>query len=144
MYGQDYMTVWPNGVGVYLVRSILLTNDGAKIAFVYEGQGGYKEAVVERNPNGVRIKCAPYMQTSHPGYLWINHLQCIEMGEVYGERVVVVLMSTHYFEAWYQQESLNKQTLQLWIMLLLELHRGGQRPQFGRVRPRRKESTAAA
>lgn len=90
-YGQDYLTVRPDGVGVHLVRSVLLTDDGAKITFIYEGRSdwgpdGYKDAVAGKIPDGLRIKCAPYMQTSHPDYLWVNRLQCVEVGEVYTEK----------------------------------------------------------
>lgn len=87
-YGQDYMTVRPDGVGIHQVRHIMLTDDGAKIGFYYEGRSdwgpdGYKEAVAGRLPEGLRIRCAPHLQTSHADYLWVNRLQCIEVGEVY-------------------------------------------------------------
>jgi Protein of unknown function (DUF3237) len=54
-YGQDYLTVRPDGVGVHLVRSILLTNDGAKVTFIYEGRSDwgpneYKDAVTGKIP----------------------------------------------------------------------------------------------
>jgi hypothetical protein len=87
-YGQDYMTVRPDGVATHEVRHIILTDDGARIMFHYNGRSdwgpdGYKEAAAGRLPEGLRIKCAPHMQTSHPKYLWVNRLQCVEVGEVY-------------------------------------------------------------
>ncbi|KAJ9652278.1 hypothetical protein H2198_008453 [Neophaeococcomyces mojaviensis] len=87
-WGQDFLTVRRDGVGIHQVRSVMLTDDGAKITFCYEGRSdwgadGYKEAVAGRLPEGLRIRCAPYMQTDHPDYLWVNRLQCVEIGEIY-------------------------------------------------------------
>ncbi|KPI40793.1 uncharacterized protein AB675_10900 [Cyphellophora attinorum] len=87
-FGQDYLTVRPDGVGEHIVRHVILTDDGAKITFCYEGRSdwgrdGYAAAARGDLPDGLRIRCAPYMQTSHPDYLWVNRLQCIEVGEVY-------------------------------------------------------------
>jgi hypothetical protein len=87
-YGQDYMTVRQDGVAHHEVRHIILTNDGAKIAFHYDGRSdwgpnGYQEAVSGKIPEGLRIRCAPHILSSHPNYLWVNRLQCIEVGEVY-------------------------------------------------------------
>lgn len=90
-YGQDYVTIRQDGVGEHIVRSVMLTDDGARITFCYEGRSdwggdGYAKAAAGEMPSGLRIRCAPYMQTSHKDYLWVNRLQCVEIGEIYPEK----------------------------------------------------------
>ncbi|OOQ89764.1 hypothetical protein PEBR_07256 [Penicillium brasilianum] len=89
--GQDYVTLRRDGTSVHEVRCVILTNDGAKIKFTYEGRGdfgptGHQDVLDGKMPNNIRIRCAPHLQTDHPDYLWVNRLQCIEVGEVYNDK----------------------------------------------------------
>jgi hypothetical protein len=90
-YGQDYMTVRRDGVAEHKVRSVILTDDGARITFCYEGRSdwgveGHTMATKGEFPEVLRIKSAPYMETDHPDYLWVNRLQCVEIGELYRDK----------------------------------------------------------
>ncbi|KAL6232489.1 hypothetical protein BDW75DRAFT_247121 [Aspergillus navahoensis] len=85
--GNDYVTLRPDGSSIHEVRCVILTDDGARIKFTYLGKGsfgpkGYNEVLNGRMPDKVRIRCGPHMQTDHPDYLWVNELQCVEVGEV--------------------------------------------------------------
>lgn len=85
---EDYVIIQRDGVSIHKVRTIIITEDGARISFIYEGRGewgpdGFKDFVEGKMPEKVRITSAPYLQSSHPDYLWVNRLQCIDVGEVY-------------------------------------------------------------
>ncbi|OOQ91320.1 hypothetical protein PEBR_00249 [Penicillium brasilianum] len=86
--GNDYVTLRPDGTSIHEVRCVILTHDGARIKFTYKGKGdfggpaGYEEVLEGRMPGKVKIRCGPHMETSHPDYLWVNALQCVEVGEV--------------------------------------------------------------
>ncbi|KAJ6194064.1 LOW QUALITY PROTEIN: hypothetical protein J3E72DRAFT_398293 [Bipolaris maydis] len=74
-YGQDYVTIRQDGVGEHIVRPVMLTDDGCSDW----GGDGYAKAAAGEMPSGSRIRYAPYIQTSHKDYLWVNRLQCIEI-----------------------------------------------------------------
>lgn len=88
---QDYVTIGRNGISTHKVRSVLITEDGAQISFIYEGRGdfgenGYADFLSGKPAEPFRIRSSPYLQTAHPDYLWVNRLQCINIGEVYASK----------------------------------------------------------
>ncbi|CAG7941089.1 unnamed protein product [Penicillium olsonii] len=85
--GNDYVKLYPNGTSIHEVRCVILTHDGARIKFTYEGRGdfgptGYNDVLEGKMPDKIRIRCGPHMYTDHPDYQWVNGLQCVEVGEV--------------------------------------------------------------
>jgi len=84
--GGDWFTVRKDGVGYLDVRATFETDDGALILVTYQGisdlgEDGYDKFLRGELPAVVRIKVAPRFVTSHPGYLWLNRLFCVGIGE---------------------------------------------------------------
>ena len=76
-----------DGVAVLDVRATLKTSDDALIYAVYGGvmdfgPDGYDNFLSGILPEKASIRAAPRLQTSHPGYLWINRLQCLNVGDI--------------------------------------------------------------
>src|SRR5512135_3740662 len=85
--GGDWLTVRTDGVGILDVRLTLESDDGALIYMAYTGVGdlgedGYQKFLRGGFPALVKLRVAPRFHTSHPKYLWLNRLQCLNIGEV--------------------------------------------------------------
>lgn len=85
--GGDWLTVRPDGIGVLDVRATLETHDGALIYVEYSGvmelgADGYVRALRGDLPARAPIHAAPRFLTAHPSYLWLNRLQCVNVGAV--------------------------------------------------------------
>jgi hypothetical protein len=83
--GADWLTVRTDGVGILDVRATMETHDGALIYVEYRGvmdlgPDGYQRVVSGNPPAKVSIQTAPRFLTSHPDYLWLNRLQCLNFG----------------------------------------------------------------
>jgi len=83
--GGDWLTVRPDGVGVLDVRATIETHDGALIYVTYNGvlefgADGYQRMLGGNPPLRAPIQAAPRFLTSHPDYLWLNRLQCLNVG----------------------------------------------------------------
>ena len=92
--GADWLTVRSDGVGVLDIRATIETSDGALIYLAYKGmadagEDGYQRFIEGNPPARVSLRGAPTFLTSHPNYLWLNRLQCINIGEVDLESWVV-------------------------------------------------------
>ena len=92
--GGDWLTVRADGVAVLDVRATMESNDGALIYVAYSGvsdlgEDGYQKFLRGELPRTIAIRVAPRFQTAHPGYLWLNRLQCLGIGEANLERSVV-------------------------------------------------------
>ena len=92
--GGDWLTVRTDGVGILDVRGTLESDDGALIYMAYTGVGdlgedGYQKFLRGEFPALVKLRAAPRFHTSHPEYLWLNRLQCLNIGEVDLERLEV-------------------------------------------------------
>ena len=79
------LRVRPGGVGVLDVRATLRTHDGALIYAAYQGvmdlgPDGYRAALTGNLPAKAAIQAAPRFLTAHPDYLWLNRLQCLNVG----------------------------------------------------------------
>lgn len=84
--GGDWLTVRPDGVGILNVRATLETEDGALIYISYQGVGdlgedGYQNFLDGNPPGKFPLHVAPRFLTAHPDYLWVNRLQCVNVGE---------------------------------------------------------------
>src|SRR5438128_256671 len=85
--GGDWLTVRTDGVGILDVRATLESHDGALIYLAYTGVGdfgenGYEKFLRGELPKKVKLRVAPRFHTSHQSYLWLNRLQCLNIGEV--------------------------------------------------------------
>jgi hypothetical protein len=85
--GADWLTIRSDGVGVLDVRTTIETHDGALIylsciAFADAGEEGYTKFIEGNLPARVPFRGAPRFLTSHPDYLWLNRIQCVNVGEV--------------------------------------------------------------
>jgi hypothetical protein len=83
--GADWLTIRPDGVGVLNVRATMETHDGALIYAEYLGSldlgpDGYQRFLNGNLPPRAAIQAAPRFLTSHPDYLWLNRLQCLNVG----------------------------------------------------------------
>jgi hypothetical protein len=83
--GGDWLTVRPDGIGLLNVRATLETHDGALIYTEYKGvlefgADGYQRLLNGNPPARATIQAAPLFLTSHPDYLWLNRLQCLNLG----------------------------------------------------------------
>lgn len=85
--GGDWLTVRSDGVGVLDVRATIRTHDQALIYVQYQGvlelgDDGYARMLAGNPPPRAQIRSAPRFLSAHPGYLWVNRLQCVNIGEV--------------------------------------------------------------
>jgi hypothetical protein len=92
--GGDWLTVRTDGVVILDVRTTLETHDGALIATSYTGVGdlgpdGYQNFLNGKLPPRLALRVTPRCQTAHPGYAWLNRVQCLGIGEVDTERSYV-------------------------------------------------------
>lgn len=84
--GGDWLTVRSDGVGVLDVRATLQCDDGALVYIGYQGvielgPDGYARMLAGDPPPRAPIRAVPRFITSHPDYLWLNRLQCVNIGE---------------------------------------------------------------
>jgi hypothetical protein len=92
--GADWLTIRPDGVGILDVRATVETDDGALIYTNYQGVGdagedGYQRFLEGNPPSRIPLRVVPRHLTSHPDYLWLNRLQCVNIGEADLENWVV-------------------------------------------------------
>jgi hypothetical protein len=85
--GADWLTIRSDGVGVLDIRATIETHDGALIYLSYNGfadagEKGYTKFIEGNLPARVPLRGAPRFLTSHPDYLWLNRIQCVNVGEV--------------------------------------------------------------
>ena len=84
--GADWLTIREDGVAVLDVRATIETHDGALIYVTYGavgelGEDGYQRFLDGNPPTHFPIRGAVRVITSHPDYLWLNRLQCVNIGE---------------------------------------------------------------
>ena len=89
--GGDWLTIRTDGVGILDVRATLESHDGALIYIAYQGvsdlgDDGYQKFLQGKLPRTVPLRAVPRFQTAHPGYLWLNRIQGLSIGEVNTER----------------------------------------------------------
>ncbi|MCP5123506.1 MAG: DUF3237 domain-containing protein [Pseudomonadales bacterium] len=92
--GADWLTIRSDGVGVLDIRATIETDDGALIYLSYQGladagEDGYEKFIEGNPPSPVPLRGAPRFQTAHPDYLWLNRIQCHNVGEADLESWVV-------------------------------------------------------
>ena len=84
--GGDWLTIRPDGIAILDVRATIETHDQALIYLAYQGvaelgEDGYQRFVDGEALPPFPIHTAPRFSTSHPDYLWLNRLQCVNIGE---------------------------------------------------------------
>lgn len=84
--GADWLTLRQDGVGVMNVRATIETDDSALIFVEYSGvidfgEDGYMLFLSGKIAEKVQIRAVPRYTTAHPDYLWLNRLQCVNIGE---------------------------------------------------------------
>jgi len=90
--GGDWLTVRKDGVAIVDVRTTIETHAGALISLTYWGlidlgDDGYEQFLEGRPPaSGTAIRMSAGLSTSHPGYLWLNRLHCLGIGQAFLER----------------------------------------------------------
>ena len=92
--GGDWLTIRTDGVGLLDVRATIETHDHALIYIAYTGVGdlgedGYRKFLQGVLPPKLALRVVPRFQSSHPAYLWLNRLQCVNVGEADLERFEV-------------------------------------------------------
>lgn len=85
--GADFVTMRRDGVGVLDIRGTIETHDGAVIYVIgsgltYTSEDAYERAMKKDLPASVPLRAALHLATVHPGYLWVNRLQFVEIGEM--------------------------------------------------------------
>jgi len=85
--GADWLTIREDGVGILDVRATMETHDGALIYCAYQGvadagEHGYSRFMDGDPPAKLGIRAVPRFLTAHSDYLWLNRLQCVNIGEV--------------------------------------------------------------
>jgi hypothetical protein len=85
--GADWLVIRRDGVGILDVHATLQTHDGAlsyaPIMGVADiGPDGYEKFLQGDLPAKAAIRAVSRFQTSHPSYLWLNRLQCLNVGEI--------------------------------------------------------------
>ena len=85
--GADWLLIRRDGVAILDVRATIETHDGALIYVPYTGisdlgPDGYDRFISGNLPQRGTIRAVPRFQTSHPNYLWLNRLQCLNVGDV--------------------------------------------------------------
>jgi hypothetical protein len=76
-----------DGIAILDVRAAVETADGALIHLPWTGVAdlgpdGYKRFLRGEVPPRLSLRGVPRFRTSHPSYLWLNRLQCLNVGEV--------------------------------------------------------------
>ena len=84
--GADWAIMRTDGVGVLDIRATIETSDGALVYVAYQGvidagEDGYQQFLEGNTPSTLPLRGAPRLMTSHPDYLWLNRLQCVNVGE---------------------------------------------------------------
>jgi hypothetical protein len=84
--GADWLTVRPDGTGVLDVRATIESDDGALVYLAYGGiidlgEDGLARMLAGNPPARAPIRAAPRFLTAHPDYVWLNRLQCVNIGE---------------------------------------------------------------
>ena len=92
--GADWLLIRSDGVGVLDIRATLQTDDGALVYVAYQGladagEDGYQKFITGDLPHRIPIRGAPRFHTAHPDYLWLNRIQCLNVGEADLEKWVV-------------------------------------------------------
>jgi len=92
--GGDWLTVRTDGVGILDIRATLQSDDEALIYVAYTGvadlgEDGHQKFLRGELPASAKLRGAPRFHTSHPKYLWLNRLQCLNIGEVDLQRLEV-------------------------------------------------------
>jgi len=87
-FGGDWALTRADGVLILDVRLTVETDDGALIHVTYEGQRHGPHAVMARlargepvDPAEMYFRIAPRFETAAPGYVWLNRLLSIGIGE---------------------------------------------------------------
>jgi len=85
--GGDWILIRRDGVAILGVRATIKTHDGALIYLPYSGvidfgPDGYDRFLRGDLPERASIRAVPRFLTSHPSYLWLNRLQCLNVGDV--------------------------------------------------------------
>lgn len=84
--GGDWATVGKDNIARLDVRTTFETHDGAVILVTYQGvadlgEDGYDRFLRGEMPPVVRLQTAPRFAASHPGYVWLNRVFCLGVGE---------------------------------------------------------------
>ncbi|MBZ5599706.1 MAG: DUF3237 domain-containing protein [Acidobacteriia bacterium] len=92
--GGDWLTIRTDGIALLDVRATIETHDQALIYIAYTGVGdmgedGHRNFLKGVLPPKLPLRVVPRFQTSHPAYLWLNRLQCLNIGEADLERFEV-------------------------------------------------------
>jgi Protein of unknown function (DUF3237) len=85
--GADWLLIRRDGVGILDVRATFRTDDGALIyapigGVADLGTDGYDKFLQGELPSRVEIRTVPRFQTAAPAYLWLNRLQCLNVGYI--------------------------------------------------------------
>lgn len=85
--GADWLLIRHDGVAILDVRATIETHDGALIYLPYNGMcdlgpDGYDRFLNGNLPQRGMLRGVPRFVTSHPAYLWLNRLQCLNVGDV--------------------------------------------------------------
>ena len=64
-----------------------VSHDGALIAITYSGvadlgNDGHQRFLEGNPPARISLHIVPRCQTVHPGYIWLNRIECLGIGEV--------------------------------------------------------------
>jgi hypothetical protein len=83
----EEVLVRKDGIVILDVRGTLQTDDGALIYLPYTGMGdlgpdGYEKFLRGELPPRISLRGVPRFRTSDPSYLWLNRLQCLNVGDV--------------------------------------------------------------
>ena len=84
--GADWLIIRPDGIAILDVRATIETHDGALLYMTYSGVAELGEDGHQRFLDGnptmqFPIRAVPRFVTAHPDYLWLNRLQCVNIGE---------------------------------------------------------------
>jgi hypothetical protein len=85
--GADFVIMHRDGVAVLDIRATIETHDGAVIyevgsGLAYTSEDAYERTIKRDLPPTTPLRAAVRFSTAHPGYLWVNRLQFIEIGEM--------------------------------------------------------------
>ena len=84
--GGDWLILRADGVTVLDVRNTLEVGEGALVDVALGGVGdlgadGYERFMRGELPPTVALRASARFQSAHPGFAWLNRLQCLAIGE---------------------------------------------------------------
>lgn len=92
--GGDWLRIRPDGVGICNIHAVIKPSEGGVVMTEYGGvvdfgPDGYRAVAAGRGPRRAPLRLTPRYLTGEPRLAWLNRLQCVAIGEVNLDQLLV-------------------------------------------------------